>query len=94
MNTDPLQSERAADLRRVRSKALTPIEEQFYQPLVVQLVARRHALGLSQIALEHRLGVSEGQIAKWERGARLPSSFFLCAWARCLDVELTLTARQ
>jgi DNA-binding transcriptional regulator YiaG len=92
--TNAQPTERAADLRHVRSRALTPVEAQFYGPLVVQLVARRHALGLSQMALEHRLGVSEGQIAKWERGARLPSSFFLCAWARCLGVELTVTARQ
>lgn len=87
--SEPRRSEQFG--RRVRSRPLTPVECAFYRPLVSQLVARRHALGLSQLALEQKLGVSDGQIAKWERGVRLPSSFFLCAWAQTLGLQITTT---
>lgn len=73
-----------------RSFAASNQERDFYDPLISRLADARRERGMSQAALDHRLGVSEGLTAKWESKARLPGAFFLMCWCQALGLELTL----
>jgi transcriptional regulator with XRE-family HTH domain len=61
-----------------------------YHSLVEALRARREELGLSQIDVDEKIGVTRGQTGKWELGERKPRAFLLGCWADALDVELTI----
>lgn len=74
----------------VQSRTLSSEERSHYAALLEQLRAARRATGMSQAALDDRLGVSEGLVAKWEIGARLPGAFFLMCWCKALGVRLTI----
>jgi transcriptional regulator with XRE-family HTH domain len=63
-------------------------ERRWYGALVAQLTARRAALGLSQAALEHRLGLATGQVGKYEQLARVPNPFLLMCWCQALGLAL------
>lgn len=43
---------------------------------------------MTQLELDDRLGVTDGQVAKWESFARLPGAFMLACWCHALDVIL------
>lgn len=59
-----------------------------YGALVRSLAERRRALGLSQVELDEKIGATEGQVAKWESGARRPSPFLLLCWVSSLGLCL------
>lgn len=71
------------------SRPVSSIERCFYGELVAELARRRVAIGLTQEQLDQQLGVSEGQIAKWESFARLPGAFMFVCWSNALGVTLT-----
>ena len=58
--------------------------------LISKLRDRRLALRISQKCLDDLLGVAEGQVQKWERRRRTPSSFSLLVWAQGLRCETAL----
>lgn len=74
----------------VQSRSLSIEERSHYSDLIDQLVAHRKRSGMSQAAMDHRLGVSEGMVAKWETATRLPGAFFLMCWCKALGVRLTV----
>lgn len=78
----------------VQSRNLSVEERAHYAELIQQLVARRKQAGLSQAAMDHKLGVSEGMVAKWETAARLPGAFFLMCWCKALGVRITIEPEQ
>lgn len=61
--------------------------------LIASLITRRHELGLTQLDLDDHLGTTIGQVAKWESGARRPSSPQLCLWAAGLNSVVGIVAR-
>jgi transcriptional regulator with XRE-family HTH domain len=71
------------------SRVPSAIEKIFYGRLVARLQARRVAIGMTQEELDQELGVSEGQVAKWESFARLPGAFMLVCWSNRLGVILS-----
>jgi len=61
-----------------------------YHSLVEALRRRREELGLSQVDVDEKIGVTRGQCGKWELHQRRPRAFLLGCWADALDVELTV----
>ena len=76
---------------QLQSRPLSFEEQNYYGSLIDKLVEARKAQRLSQAALDDRIGVSEGMVAKWESKMRLPGAFFLMCWCSSLDVRLTIT---
>lgn len=74
----------------LQSRPLSSEEAGFYDDLIEQLKNARKEAGFSQAALDHRLGVSEGMVAKWETKTRLPGAFFLMCWCSALGARLNV----
>jgi transcriptional regulator with XRE-family HTH domain len=60
--------------------------------LIGLLKARRYALRMSQLALDDRCGFTNGQIAKYESGQRIPQLFHLLCWIEALGLSLSLSS--
>lgn len=73
---------------RLTSTLPSRAEMQFFEHLITSLASRRRELGLSQESLSQKLGASEGMVAKWETGHKMPSSFWLMCWCQALEVEV------
>lgn len=75
---------------RVSSYSRVPsnVELQAYEDLIRRLILRRVELKISQMMLDHKLGVTDGLVAKWESMKRLPSMFMLACWCGALRVTL------
>jgi len=58
--------------------------------MIAELIRVRKSKKISQEKLNSLLGVSDGQINKWESGVRLPSSFNLMCWCNSLDLTIKL----
>lgn len=54
--------------------------------LITTLVQRRKDLGLVQMDIDDRLGVTGGLCAKWEGGFRTPTVFNLHCWCETLGL--------
>jgi transcriptional regulator with XRE-family HTH domain len=54
--------------------------------IIEELIARREALGISQLELDERLGNASGLVSKWECGMRRPTGFNLACWMQALGV--------
>jgi len=65
-------------------------ESKAYQSLISALRQRREDLGISQNDLDEIIGVTRGQVGKWEVGSRKPRAFLLACWADALDVEFMI----
>lgn len=76
------------------SRVPTDIEKIFYGRLVTRLSQRRVEIGMTQEELDQELGVSEGQVAKWESFARLPGAFMLVCWSNRLGIVLSTDLEQ
>jgi len=68
----------------------TPMEVEFYKEMIGQLIQVRKSKKISQENLNAILGMTDGQINKWECGARLPSSFNLMCWCNALGLRINL----
>jgi ribosome-binding protein aMBF1 (putative translation factor) len=68
----------------------TKMEVNFYKEMIGQLIQARKNKSISQESLNAMLGVTDGQINKWECGARLPSSFNLMCWCNALGLKINL----
>ena len=64
--------------------------DDFLKGLVAQLIQLRLKRGLTQEELNHRLGVADRLVSKWECGVRSPTSFNLYCWADALDGKLMI----
>ena len=64
----------------------------YYGPIILQLIERRKELRLSQADLEDLMGCAEGHIAKFESGAKFPSTYSLAKWARALQFRFEIVA--
>ena len=64
--------------------------DDFLKGLVAQLIQLRLKRGLTQEELNHRLGVADRLVSKWECGVRTPTSFNLYCWADALDGKLVI----
>lgn len=73
-----------------QSRPVTSEERAHYAALLEQLREARRKSGMSQAALDDEIGVSEGLVAKWEIGDRLPGAFFLMCWCKALGVRLKI----
>jgi hypothetical protein len=76
------------------SRAPSELEKIFYQRFVRRLVERRHQLHLTQEELDHIIGVSEGQVARWETFVRLPGAFMMTCWSNALGLIISLEPEQ
>jgi hypothetical protein len=76
------------------SRPASDIERIFYSSLIHRLKARRVMLGLTMEELDHELGVSEGQVAKWESFVRLPGAFMFMCWSNRLGLIINVETGQ
>jgi len=60
--------------------------------MIAELIYTRKSKKISQESLNALLGVTDGQVNKWECGARLPSSFNLMCWCNALGLTIKLEA--
>jgi hypothetical protein len=76
--------------RKVRSysRQSTALERRVYAALIGRLADARVSAGITQEALDVVLGAADGQVAKWESFARLPSAFMFAIWTTALDMTI------
>ena len=61
-----------------------------YNDLVAKLKLMREQQRLSQKALDHIIGVTDGVVSKWETHSRRPTSHLLSCWVTALGGKLTI----
>lgn len=62
----------------------------YLETLVKALVRRRLELNITQEELNHKLGVADRLVSKWECGTRTPLTFHLYCWADALQSRLVI----
>lgn len=70
------------------SRPASATERNAYSRLITKLAVRRVKMGMSQNDLDVVLGVTIGQVAKWEALDRVPGSFLMACWCSALDLRL------
>ena len=77
-------------MRRVStiSRPASAAERMAFGRLIRQLVRQREAMGLSQNDLDVVMGVTIGQVAKWEIMDRMPGAFLMACWCSALDLRM------
>ncbi len=74
-----------------QKEIITPkMRQDFLRSVVSQLARRRYELGLTGLALDHKIGCAENLVAKWECGMRTPSAINLMYWAEALGCKWIL----
>jgi transcriptional regulator with XRE-family HTH domain len=73
-------------------KRSAPSKQQAATPQV--LVRLRVAAGVNQTALAARLGITQSEVSKFERGERALDERRLLAWLHALQVEWTSFSRE
>ncbi|GAA3643720.1 hypothetical protein GCM10022397_30790 [Flavivirga jejuensis] len=63
--------------------------DDFLKEVVSQLRNKRIELGISQQDLNHKLGMADFLVTKWENGIRTPLAYHLYCWADALGCKLT-----
>ena len=58
--------------------------DDFLKEIVHPMIERRKELGLTQEDVNHKLGVADFLVAKWERGTRSLTAFNFLCWAEVL----------
>lgn len=74
-----------------RSQNKLPI---YSAPIIIQLKEARLRKNISQAELEHKIGLAEGYLSKWETGERRPNLFNLICWADALGVNISIIPNQ
>jgi transcriptional regulator with XRE-family HTH domain len=82
-------------LDRIHSRSRPPVDEEGerWRAIADQVVAQRHARGLSQQELAELCATTQSAIARIERGARPPRLDTLLRIATALDCELEVRLR-
>ena len=70
-----------------------PPELKFASHLIRRYQSVRYERGIAQLALDDKVGLTLGQIAKWESGARKPTLYNAFCWAEALGCELKLVKK-
>jgi DNA-binding transcriptional regulator YdaS (Cro superfamily) len=82
------------DLDPVSPLAMKRPAQSSEQAAMLQLLVRRRvAAGVNQTALAARLGITQSEVSKFERGERALDPRRLRAWLHALEVEWTPLAR-
>lgn len=66
----------------------------FLAPVVNELIRLRLEKNLSQEEVNHRLGVTDHLVDKWECGIRTPGVFNLHCWALTLNARLMVASND
>ena len=66
-----------------------PLRSRQRAALLRRLAQLREDAGLNQTVLAHRLGITQSEVSKFERGERALDVLRLRAWLHALGVELT-----
>ncbi len=64
--------------------------DDFLKEVVSLLRNKRIEMKISQQELNHRLGMADFLVTKWENGIRTPLAYHLYCWADALDSKLTI----
>jgi transcriptional regulator with XRE-family HTH domain len=64
------------------------VRQDFLEDVVKPMIKQRRILKLTQEVVNHKLGVADNLVAKWECGVRTPILFHLYCWADALDGKL------
>lgn len=70
------------------------IRQDYLQALITELIRLRKIQGLSQEAVNYKLGVADRLVGKWECGIRNPTLFNLHCWAKALGAKLTIACND
>ncbi len=73
---------------------LNKTRDDFLKEIVKDLIRLRHEHKMTQEELNHRLGVADRLVSKWECGLRTPTSFHLYCWADALNAQLKIIAND
>lgn len=68
--------------------------QRYHDPILTALVARRHAMGLTQAELAEMNGLSRSNIAEREKLRVAPNLATLRQWADALDCDIVLVPRS
>jgi transcriptional regulator with XRE-family HTH domain len=74
--------------------ALPYPEDPILDGIIRDLAKRRVELGLTQLALDDRIGLTQGHVAKWESRARRPTGFMLSCWASALRCGISIVPQD
>ena len=66
----------------------------FMRDVVNQLIVLRHDRNMTQEDLNHKIGVADRLVSKWECGIRTPTSFNLYCWADALDGKIKIVPNK
>jgi transcriptional regulator with XRE-family HTH domain len=61
------------------------VRDDFLKEIVSPMIKRRHELKMTQEILNHKLGVADSLVGKWECGMRTPLAYHLYCWADALE---------
>lgn len=70
------------------------VREDFLRDVVGDLVSIRKERNYTQEEINHKLGVAERLVSKWECGLRTPTAFNLYCWADALDAKLKIVVND
>jgi transcriptional regulator with XRE-family HTH domain len=68
--------------------------EDFLEDVVKSLIDLRVKVNMTQDDINHKLGVADRLVSKWECGVRTPTSFHLYCWADALNGRLTIVSND
>ena len=66
----------------------------YLAPIINHLKEARLRKNIPQSELEHRIGLGEGYLSKWETGERRPNLFNLICWASALELQVDVIPMQ
>ena len=69
-------------------------ENNFLKTVIQPMIERRKLLGMTQEELNHKIGIADRLVSKWECGTRRPTSFNLFCWAEALDGEIVFIPKN
>ena len=71
-----------------------PHKDDLRQIIIEPLIAQRERFGLTQNDLDEIIGVTRGQIGKWECGDRTPGLFLLKCWMDALCCKIVTVVEE
>lgn len=66
----------------------------FLQEVVSQLKSKRLKQQITQQELNHKLGMADFLVTKWENGIRTPLAYHLYCWADALDSQIIVLDKK
>lgn len=66
----------------------------YLESIVANLKEARLRKNIRQADLEHKIGLAEGYLSKWETGSRIPNIFNLVCWASALELQIDVVPKS